>query len=291
MSAVAAVVGASGNVGTLVTRRFLEEGYRVIGIVRSDAGAARLREAAPEAEVAVADVASPASTDALRAALKTASVVAACTGTTAFPTQAWAGGDVGTDEVARTVWETWLEENLDVAATVERLSQLGMNTPQVVDSEGAARLAGCLGAATKHVVLVSSLGVTRRDGFPFRILNACGVLDAKAEGEAAIVRAAESLGAAYTIVRPGQLFGPPYDNNSYLGTIFRLDKDARTRGVVVAKGDDQAGDTLRSTLADVVVRAVANPVARNVDFTVLNVQGEPPSTEALDRILQTALST
>ena len=26
----------------------------------------------------------------------------------------------------------------------------------------------------------------------------------------------------YTIVRPGQLFGGPYDNNYYLGTLFQV---------------------------------------------------------------------
>lgn len=36
---------------------------------------------------------------------------------------------------------------------------------------------------------------------------------------------------ADTFVRPGQLFGGPYDNNYYLGTLFQLDKDAETREV------------------------------------------------------------
>jgi hypothetical protein len=53
------------------------------------------------------------------------------------------------------------------------------------------------------------------------------------------------------VVRPGQLFGGPYDNNYYLGTLFQLDKDAQTRGVAMARGDTLLGDTLRSTLAEV----------------------------------------
>ena len=55
---------------------------------------------------------------------------------------------------------------------------------------------------------------------PFPVLNACGVLDAKAAGEAAIKADAEAAGYSYTILRPGQLFGGPYDNNYYLGTLF-----------------------------------------------------------------------
>ena len=61
---------------------------------------------------------------------------------------------------------------------------------------------------------------------PFPILNACGVLDAKAAAEDSLVADATAAGYSYTIVRPGQLFGGPYDNNYYLGTLFQLDKDA-----------------------------------------------------------------
>jgi hypothetical protein len=36
------------------------------------------------------------------------------------------------------------------------------------------------GVPCKRAVLMSSLGVTRRKSFPFAVLNAAGVLDAKA---------------------------------------------------------------------------------------------------------------
>lgn len=42
------------------------------------------------------------------------------------------------------------------------------------------------GGNLKRFVLLSSVGVTRADKFPFVILNAFGVLDAKAKGEAAV---------------------------------------------------------------------------------------------------------
>ena len=71
---------------------------------------------------------------------------------------------------------------------------------------------------------------------PFPVLNACGVLDAKASAEEAMVADASAGGYAYTIVRPGQLFGGPYTNNYYLGTLFQLDKDAKTQDVSVALG-------------------------------------------------------
>ena len=40
----------------------------------------------------------------------------------------------------------------------------------------------------KRFVLLSSVGVERADKFPFVILNAFGVLDAKAKGEEAVRR-------------------------------------------------------------------------------------------------------
>ena len=92
---------------------------------------------------------------------------------------------------------------------------------------------------------------------PYPILNACGVLTAKASAEAAIKADAEKGGYAYTFVRPGQLFGGPYDNNVYLGTpLFQLDKDADERDVLLGRGDVTLNDdpqlgTLRSTLAEV----------------------------------------
>lgn len=44
------------------------------------------------------------------------------------------------------------------------------------------------GGKLKRFVLLSSVGVERADKFPFVILNAFGVLDAKAKGEEAVRR-------------------------------------------------------------------------------------------------------
>lgn len=61
----------------------------------------------------------------------------------------------------------------------------------------------------KRVVLMSSIGVTRRKDFPFVILNGAGVLDAKHEGETAVRTAAEDFVGSCSIIRPGQLIGGP----------------------------------------------------------------------------------
>ena len=139
--------------------------------------------------------------------------------------------------------------------------------------------------------MLSSIGVQRRTQMPFPVLNACGVLDAKAAGEAAIQADAEAAGYSYTILRPGQLFGGPYDNNVYLGTLFQLDKDADTREVLLGRGDVTMNDdpqlgTLRSTLAEVIAQTLETGACANVDFTVVNGKGEFPEVDVLrERLL------
>ena len=86
---------------------------------------------------------------------------------------------------------------------------------------------------------------------------------------------------AYTHVRPGQLFGGPYDNNYYLGTLFQLDKDADTREVTLGRGDELIGDTLRSTLAEVTAQALETNTALDLDFACVNVKGDEPSVEVV----------
>lgn len=77
------------------------------------------------------------------------------------------------------------------------------------------------------------------------------------------------------------MFGGPYDNNYYLGTLFQLDKDAATQDVVFGKGDELIGDTLRSTLAEVTAQVCEGDCARDMDFAVVNEKGESPSGDAV----------
>lgn len=229
----------------------------------------------------------------LRTALEGAHGLVICTGTTAFPTRAWSPD--GKRDVTMPVLRALVEARLDLRKAVAALDAQGFNTPRQIDA--LANLAvldawrAAAGDRRKRCVFMSSIGVQRRQQMPFPVLNACGVLDAKAEAEAALkadavrarprsarprtpalgtrppaplrpgLRRRRPASAAPTcrqaasgydacIVRPGQLFGGPYDNNYYLGTLFQLDKDANTRGVAMARGDTLIGDTLRSTLAE-----------------------------------------
>eukprot|EP00547_Thalassionema_nitzschioides_P007124 CAMPEP_0194213604 /NCGR_PEP_ID=MMETSP0156-20130528/14320_1 /TAXON_ID=33649 /ORGANISM="Thalassionema nitzschioides, Strain L26-B" /LENGTH=307 /DNA_ID=CAMNT_0038941677 /DNA_START=186 /DNA_END=1108 /DNA_ORIENTATION=+ len=285
-----AVVGASGNVGKLVALR-LSDTYRVNGIVRDASSVSSFFEGRDNINLYESDLLlqnDESSSSSLRPALQDANAVVICTGTTAFPTKAWSRNE--DKEVTQDVWGALLESKFNIREAVSKLDQLGLNTPYNVDTLGNEMILrawnSCAKNKKKRAILLSSIGVQRRDKMPFPILNTCGVLDAKAAGEADLIKTAAENGYSYTIVRPGQLFGGPYDNNYYLGTLFQLDKDVATQDVQVGLGDELLGDTLRSTLAEVTAQLCEADCGRDMDFAVVNVKGSSPSVEELQTRLQ-----
>lgn len=283
-----AVVGASGNVGKLVALR-LSDTYKVNGIVRDPSSVADFLDRdsitlfkgdlMEDLDQVNGDITKcPPS---LQPALERANAVVICTGTTAFPTKAWTKS--GETDIAGDVVKSLLDNSFNVKDSIAALDKEGFNTPNNIDAQSNLFLVNAWKDACKvqqkRIVMLSSIGVQRRDQMPFPVLNACGVLDAKAQGEDSIQQAANRDGYSFTIIRPGQLFGGPYDNNYYLGTLFQLDKDAETQDVEVAVGDTLLGDTLRSTLAEVTAQICEGDLARDTDFAVVNVKGESPSTD------------
>jgi len=220
--------------------------------------------------------------------LRTANAIVICTGTTAFPTEAWSrnGEKDVTSDVLKSLWET----KLNVKETLTQLDALGLNTPNNIDSKGNRLLIDAWEYAAevpkKRAILLSSIGVQRRTAMPFPILNACGVLDAKADAEAYLMEQSKNNDYNYTILRPGQLFGGPYDNNYYLGTIFELDKDSDTQDLEMQVGDTLLGDTLRSSLAEITAQLCDTNTALNMDFAVVNVKGSAPSVSQIQTKLQ-----
>lgn len=283
-----AVFGASGNVGKLVALR-LSDTYKVNGIVRDASSVESFFEGREDRiQLFEADllkdldqISSGTCPASLTDALSNANAIVICTGTTAFPTKAWSRKE--DKEVTSDVVGALLDSKFDVKTAISKLDSANLNTPNNVDALGNQLIFSAWNAASKvkkkRAILLSSIGVQRRDQMPFPILNACGVLDAKAIAEQSLKDESENNGYAFTIIRPGQLFGGPYDNNYYLGTLFQLDKDATNRDVEVGLGDNLLGDTLRSTLAEVTAQICETDSAVNTDFAVVNVKGEIPSTD------------
>ncbi|KAL1504990.1 hypothetical protein AB1Y20_008754 [Prymnesium parvum] len=274
-AATVCVIGASGAVGNLVALR-LSERYRVRGLVRTAASA---RPSLP-ASVELRELnLLTASAEELEAAVRGAAAVVMCTGTTAYPTRAWLRSRED-DDLAGAV----LRALFDRRAAVRLLDEAGYNTPNNVDDAALVKVLdawGKAGGVRERFVLMSSIGVQRREQMPFPILNLCGVLDAKASGEAALVAAAEAGGFAYTIVRPGQMLGGPYEASAYAGSLFALEKDSGMQEVVLARGDTLVGDVLRSTVAEVIAQTLETGSALNMDFSVVNEKGNPPSNQEL----------
>jgi len=250
-----AVVGAGGNVGRLVTQRLCDLGkYKVHGVLRSpDSARSRWANGVEHLELFQADVRDCA---ALEKALATANSVVCATGVPAFGFSGqWKDG----------------------------------NHPESVDHYGVknalhAWMSGSSTVPKKRFALMSSIGVRRRTGLPYSILNGGGVLDAKARGEEALLDAAQEQGFACAIVRPGQLFGGPYDNNRYLGTLFQLDKEVDARAIRLEPGDTAVGDTLRSSLAGVLVRCLFAE-ASCLEFSATNEVGEAPTDSSVDAMI------
>jgi len=292
-----AVIGASGNVGKLVALR-LSDTYNVNGIVRDASSVESFFEGRDQIKLFECDLldeldsvddeggaACPAS---LVPALSAANAIVICTGTTAFPTKAWSRNEE--KEVTSDVLNALVQSKFNVREAVETLDGLRLNTPNNIDALANQLIISAWNNAVKvqqkRAVLLSSIGVQRRTQMPFPILNTCGVLDAKAIAEQSLIDDAAKNNYNYSIIRPGQLFGGPYTNNYYLGTLFQLDKDVKTQDVEVGLGDELLGDTLRSTLAEVTAQICEGDCALNIDFAVVNVKGDMPSVEGIQERLE-----
>jgi len=286
-----AVIGASGNIGKLVALR-LSDTYKVNGVVRTIRPELQQFFQGREDRIQLyesdlSNTADEAATASLYAALKDANGIVICTGTTAYPTAAWSKNKEA--NVGGEVLKALLDNKFSMQDAMKTLDALNLNTPNNVDFKANVALLDAWRqqgkAQKKRAIMLSSIGVQRRDTMPFPVLNLCGVLDAKAAGEAALIQAAESEGYSYTIIRPGQLFGGPYDNNyNNLESLIQLDEDSGD--ITFGKGDELIGDTLRSTLAEITGQICEEDCARDIDFAVMNVKGDVPSIEVVQERLK-----
>uniref|UniRef100_A0A7S0E1B0 NAD(P)-binding domain-containing protein n=1 Tax=Hanusia phi TaxID=3032 RepID=A0A7S0E1B0_9CRYP len=250
------LVGATGGVGRLVAAGLLQEGYKLRAVVRSPERAAGLLP--PEVEKVAADTRDPSFGAGLQSALEGVDAVIICTGTTAFPSSKW-----GKD---------------------------GENSPKAVDDEGVKNVVAAIervneGSKNKiqRVTFLSSVGVLRRKQFPFNILNLYGVLDAKNEGEQAIMQAAERASFSYSIVRPGRLLGGPYTGTPDVASLLQLDEGSK-QAVVLRNGDPDGftGDASRKQAAMAMVQTLVQKQLGNVAFVLKNVEGPFPTQKEWD---------
>ncbi len=144
------------------------------------------------------------------------------------------------------------------------VAQKAKNSPQKIDAEGIINLIKVSPANLERFVLVSSCGVLRKNQFPFSILNIFGVLDAKKQGEDALIHS----GLPYTIIRVSRLIDGPftsYDLNSLLQATTQGKK-----GVIISTGDKIFGQTSRIDVANACVECLRADATKNKIFEIIN---------------------
>lgn len=248
------LAGATGGVGQLVVGKLLGKGLRVRILARNAAKATQMFN--NRVEIAVGDTRELST---LPVVMQDVTHIICCTGTTAFPSARWEF-DPNLNFIE---WGNIFLNPTDREAKAK-------NTPAKVDAQGTSNLVTVAPPHLKRFVFVSSCGVLRKDKFPFSVLNAFGVLDAKHKGEEAIINS----GLPYTIIRPGRLIDGPYTSYD-LNTLLR----AKTEGklaVVVGTGDTLVGDTSRIDVAAACVESIFHPSTENRVFELVNQGTRPP---------------
>lgn len=257
------VAGATGGVGQLTVAKLLEKGYSVRVLTRSTEKAEKMFN--HQVEIVVGHIRLPTT---LSAATQNITQIICCTGTTAFPSARW---DFDTTDQVKGVerLQKWSKIYLD---SQYRQSQ-AKNSPEQIDAQGVSNLVTAAPKNLKRFVFVSSCGILRKAQFPFSLLNAFGVLDAKQKGEAAIIQS----GLPYTIIRPGRLIDGPYTSYD-LNTLLQ----AKTQGklaVVLGKGDTLSGDGSRIDVASACVESLSNSTTVDKVFEIVNKGKRPAVTD------------
>lgn len=218
------VVGATGGVGQLAVAKLLEKEFSVRVLTRSTERARQMF--GERVDVAVGDIRQP---ETLAPAMQQITHIICCTGTTAFPSARWEFVPLQLNGLQRL--QEWGKIYLDAEYRRTRAK----NSPENVDAQGVGNLVAAAPQELKRFVFVSSCGIERKDKLPYSLLNAFGVLDAKQQGEEAVVRS----GLPYTIIRPGRLIDGPYTSYD-LNTVLRATTDGKL-GIVIDTGDTLSG--------------------------------------------------
>lgn len=230
------MAGATGGVGQLLSAKLLDRGYKVRAMSRSEEKTRQLLGDAPGLEVVYGDMRDPST---LTPALQGVDAVCCCTGTTAFPSKRWDGG----------------------------------NNPEQTDFVAVKNLVDSCPKDIKRFVLTTSAGVERSGQFPWLILNAFGVLKFKRMGEQTL----EASGLPYTIIRPNRLTDGPYtsyDLNTLLKGISGIRQD-----VMLSLKDDQLGETSRIATAEAIVQALGVDVTEGVAISITSKDGDGPAED------------
>lgn len=260
-NATVLVAGATGGVGQLVVADLVTAGYPRVRVLTRSADKAQ-KTFGDRVEIAIGDIREPST---LTSATQDITHIVCATGTTALPTDRWDFKiSLGDNPIAQAA--TWARIYLDA----DFRNANALNTPEAVDALGVSNLVQAAPKNLQRFVFVSSCGVTRKEEFPYSLLNAFGVLEAKSKGETAILRA----GLPYTILRPGQLTDGPYTSRDFNSLVQA--STAGKLGIVVDTGDTLNGQTSRTDVAAACVACLESAAAKNKAFELVS-KGDRPA--------------
>ena len=123
-------------------------------------------------------------------------------------------------------------------------------------------------------MLVSSVGVKRQTVMPFLLLNLGGVLTAKAEGEATVMKS----GLEWTILRPGRLTDGPYTSYD-LNTLLKATSGTRRRPQLALDDTLLPQESSRLVVASAAVAALRSDAAVGKAFDVGSTEGAGPDAD------------
>ncbi len=248
------VAGATGGVGQITVAKLLEKkDFQVRVLTRNREKAVKMFD--NRVEIAIGDICNP---NTLTQATKDINYIICCTGTSAFPSAKW-DFDIDNNPLE------WLRIYFDANFRNSR----SKNSPQKVDAEGVINLVNAAPPDLKRFIFVSSCGVLRKNMPPYNILNAFGVLDAKKQGEEAIINS----GLPYTIIRPSRLIDGPYTSYD-LNTLLKATTNNKL-DVILGTGDTLNGQTSRIDVAEACVQSLFYPTTSGKIFEIVNFGSRP----------------
>lgn len=258
MSDLVLVAGATGGVGQLTVAFLLEKGFSVRVLTRNQQKAEQMFD--NQVEIALGDI---RQAQTLPSAVENVTHIICCTGTTAFPSARWEFDLPKTNQIQRLI--EWGKIYFDA----DYRNSKARNSPARVDAKGVRNLVSVAPQDLKRFVFVSSCGIERKDKPPFSLLNGFGVLDAKQQGEQAVI----ASGLPYTIIRPGRLIDGPFTSYD-LNTLLKATTGGKL-GVVIGTGDKLSGQTSRIDVAAAGVECLNHPETEGKIFELINAGSRP----------------
>ena len=245
------IFGATGGLGQWCSKLLIDKGYLVTAVTR-DVKTAQNFELLKGSKIFQADAKILDSS--LISSVKNSDVIIISVGTTAFPTEKWKNGN---DPKSACV---------DTVSTILEAVEKSRNRPS-------------------KMILLSSIGVERRESFPFKILNLYGILDAKRESELLFLDKASKLGSKAIVSRPGRLVGAPFTNND-LAKLFQINQ-GENQGIVLNNKDILSGDIERKDVAESIKRIIESKrLPDKLTYSIINKKGPPPDDLEWNQILK-----